>query len=138
MRDPSRIPAVLGAVQDALLSKGDGYSVGKLVAELEGDGSTRQEDPFNVWDEHFLQDVSQVDEWPQEIRDPREVKELADTFEKYWTDCPDMRFCQIVCNAHALKNGLGNFDTDKSPYATTIDNLDDEQLLEYLEDKLDE
>lgn len=137
MRDEERINAILSEVGSALLDKGEGYSIGQLVADLEGDGSSRSEDPYNVWDRHFLNDLEQMDGgWRDEPRDPQEVEEVVETFREYWNHYPDMRFCQIVCNAHSLENGMRNFDAD-TQYSVPIDELTDEQLLNCLERRIE-
>lgn len=129
---------VLNQVGSALLDKGEGYSVGKLVADLEGDG-TAEDDPYTVRDRHFLQDLGHIDEWRDEPRDPAEVEALLDLFTEYWAEREQMRFCEIVCNAHLAENGLGDFDPDAEggPYEEPLTELTDEQLKGYLERKLE-
>lgn len=138
MRDEERIDAILSRVGSVLLDKGVDYSIGQLVADLEGDGSSYEEDPYHVWDKHFLHDLSYnvEDEWRDEPRDPQEVEKVVETFRVYWELHPDMRFCQIVCNAHSVKNGMRNFDED-TQYSVPIDELTDEQLVDYLESRIE-
>lgn len=135
MRD-EKIDETLAKVGDSLLDKGAGFSVGKLVAELEGRGTNNKTDPYYVRDEHFLMDLQEIDEWRDEPRDPKELESLLDLFAKYWKEYPSLRFCQIVCNAHAAENGMTGFEEYDSPYADPLDELTDEQLQKYLERKV--
>jgi len=137
MNDEERIDAVLSAVANVLLDKGDGYSVGQLVADLEGDGNTHESDPYHVWDRHFLQDMEkQATEWRDEPRDFEEVESLMDAFYEYWSENTEKKFCQIVCMAHAIENGISGYN-DESPYQEPIDNLGDDQLRRYLNKRLE-
>lgn len=135
MEGPSLQSKILAAVGKALLDKGEGYSVGKLVAELEGDGVELESDPSNVWDKHFYQDVADVDDWPDDPRPPAEVDAVIDALEMYWETHESARFCQIICNANLHKNGFEVFEKGETYYTKPISALTDEQLIEYCESR---
>lgn len=124
------------AVGDALLTKGAEYSLGKLVAELEGDGKTSETDPKNVWDRHFHQDLESVQGWPDDPRDPDELDELLEVIELFLSENPEKHLCEVVCDAHVYKNGLGDFKTNETDYQSPVSELTDDQLYDYLSSRL--
>lgn len=133
-----QIRRIMTAVRDALLTRGAGSSIGGLVADIEGDGTTPETDPHHVWDRHFFRDVADVDGWRDEPRDPDEVNELVDAVEEYWLQYPDKRFCQLVCRIHTRQNGLADFDPEGTAYAKPLDELTDEQVLDFIEEYTDD
>lgn len=127
---------VLSELGRVLMDKGAGCSVGQVVAELEGDGI--DDDPYDVRDRHLLQDLEQVDEWRDDPRDLQEVEALLDLLAERWDLKPDLRLCQIVCNAHLAENGMDDFEPDYnvSMYDEPLDALTDDQLRAYLERRI--
>lgn len=61
------------------------------------------------------------------MRDPERIDSIADALEEYWSDHPDLRLAQIVGNA-GKELGYGN-----DPYY-----MEDDELLKYLNNKLEE
>ena len=38
------------------------------------------------------------------MRDPKRIKKLLKLIEKIWTENPDLRLCQLLCNCVPLKD----------------------------------
>jgi len=124
-RDPDRIPRLL--MKAEIVCHENGWSVGELVARLAGNGATQSQDPFYMEDDVL---ESRLDSRLPEtsMAEDGETRETFDALEEHWSQYTDLRFCQMVCNAHSQRFDEGESVHEDAPYPETIDSLTDREL----------